>query len=642
MKLYIIALLAAISYAQTVNYQGAEWLLCSTSADCGGAEGGAYCDNGKCLVCPASGCAASTYVQDIAKCSATCESSGARISCTSENQADVCNDGFCNVRAQQINTGNCVSCAVVNTLDDIKEQCISSPALTTWNARVNCRDQCEKGEMADRTQTEVNYIPQDATSRYSDLEFSFPSGACANVLLGRQICLHDEGAYGAREIFGAFADNYAYADHEIGCGTRSCEGVYCMVTFENEGEPCTVRTQLLDTTEILVAGTCYQGSCIVTSDAGCPDGKMTNVYDAGTCLEKTVGLEWLNLVGDACIPETSRSCEMFGRQTQDVVCHSTSNIPDVNANGITAKFAPIYFDAYLNKDAQKMGQYDQVGRCMIRSSNSRDLDCIMVGSGYYSYNMMDITFYELTMDDGSDLTLMTMPLQTRTIVPVASCPQGGRCKGEIHCNFDMSRSGTFPCGNSFRKCVEGGTVPQEATQNPTKEPTLEPTLEPTMAFGDPIVWTFDGLCYDLNQDGFYLASSHTESRFDHDVYISVYNHYMREIQVVNSATGHIMLSINNLGDVINNYPYYFLEESKKCESEDECSFFYKQYSFDAQQFEYVVQIHPHAYDDPSLNKGETGVHLDIYPSPYGTVDFENYDGLFFKNPIPEVSGTCHA
>ena len=64
---------------------------------------------------------------------------------------------------------------------------------------------------------------------------------------------------------------------------------------------------------------------------------------------------------------------------------------------------------------------------------------------------------------------------------------------------------------------------------------------------------------------------------------------MRDITVTNKETGEVMLAINNLGNVINNdYPYYFEERMVKCQVEDECGLFYKEYVFDAQQFEYIV------------------------------------------------------
>jgi len=175
---------------------------------------------------------------------------------------------------------------------------------------------------------------------------------------------------------------------------------------------------------------------------------------------------------------------------------------------------------------------------------------------------------------------------------------------------------------------------QEENTFPDEYPVLDP-ITPS-SHGDPIVWTFNGEMYDLDVDGHYLSSSH-QTKFDHEVHISVYNHYMREIQVTNKETGDIMLSINNLGDVVNKaYPYYFKSDMKKCQYEDECDFFYKEYVFDAQEFEYVVQIHPHSYEDQALKEGETGLHIDVYPHAYPGYKFADYDGLYFSNPLAEV------
>ena len=64
---------------------------------------------------------------------------------------------------------------------------------------------------------------------------------------------------------------------------------------------------------------------------------------------------------------------------------------------------------------------------------------------------------------------------------------------------------------------------------------------------------------------------------------------MRHIEVRHRNTGDLMLSINNLGDVINNYPYRFNETWGKCEIGTECVFF-RQFKFDAQEFEYTVLL----------------------------------------------------
>jgi len=204
-----------------------------------------------------------------------------------------------------------------------------------------------------------------------------------------------------------------------------------------------------------------------------------------------------------------------------------------------------------------------------------------------------------------------------------SCRQSGFCADGEYQNPDrICYDGDFSSGNPFDNC--------------NAEYCL--CTDSGLAFGDPIIWTFGGDCYDLNIDGRYLASSH-KFDFDHDIFISIYNHYMRQIEVIHRDTGELMLSITNLGDVINNYPYYFNETWGECDIEEECLFF-RQFKFDAQEFQYTVQIHNHKYDDPSLQLGESGIHLDIFPQPYHELVLENYNGFYFKNPIPNLSGMC--
>ena len=66
---------------------------------------------------------------------------------------------------------------------------------------------------------------------------------------------------------------------------------------------------------------------------------------------------------------------------------------------------------------------------------------------------------------------------------------------------------------------------------------------------------------------------------------------MREIQVVDKATGMLRLSINNMGEVIKQeFSFHFEQNYRKCKphQENECTFFYKEFRFDAQDLEYVV------------------------------------------------------
>jgi len=133
--------------------------------------------------------------------------------------------------------------------------------------------------------------------------------------------------------------------------------------------------------------------------------------------------------------------------------------------------------------------------------------------------------------------------------------------------------------------------------------------------GDPIIHTFSNECYDLNQDGFYLASGHPH--WDHSVYVAVYNDFFREIQITDN-NNQLLLSISNLNEVSGKWAYGFKYRYRMCKTFTwkECEFSYHQYDFDAQIFRFTVQMHFHDYLDPSLKDGERGIHLDIYPEVY--------------------------
>lgn len=165
-------------------------------------------------------------------------------------------------------------------------------------------------------------------------------------------------------------------------------------------------------------------------------------------------------------------------------------------------------------------------------------------------------------------------------------------------------------------------------------------MEPTAtSHGDPIIWTFDNECYDLNKDGLYIATKHP--KYSHVVKIAVYNYYMREIQLY--SNGKLKLSINNLGEVINHEWYGYSKTVKDCpDGLKDCMDKYIEYRFDAQDFRYSVQILRHDYLDPALKEGEFGYHLDIYPQHYSRFEKhrEGYSGLYFENPLPDELEYC--
>lgn len=162
--------------------------------------------------------------------------------------------------------------------------------------------------------------------------------------------------------------------------------------------------------------------------------------------------------------------------------------------------------------------------------------------------------------------------------------------------------------------------------------------------GDPIIWTFNEECYDLNKDGLYIASQHPQ--FDHEVKIAVHNDFMREIQVVDSESGNIMLAINTFGEVLNsNYPFHFKQGVSACPEtmdESECIDEFSWFEFDAQSFRYSIHLLRHNYLDPALQDGELGYHLDIYPQAFSTFREikHEYAGLYFENPLPDELPYC--
>jgi len=161
--------------------------------------------------------------------------------------------------------------------------------------------------------------------------------------------------------------------------------------------------------------------------------------------------------------------------------------------------------------------------------------------------------------------------------------------------------------------------------------------------GDPIIHTFKGECYDLNKDGLYLASSHPH--WNHDIKVAVYNNFIREFQIT-SKDDQILFSVNNLNEVTGSWAYGLKHIYRMCTPFNwkECEFSFHEYRFDAQIFMYGVQILFHDYLDPALQKGQRGVHLDIYPRLYEkrkqTFNAEEWDGIYFDNPLPQDLAYC--
>jgi len=360
--------------------------------------------------------------------------------------------------------------------------------------------------------------------------------------------------------------------------------------------------------------------CIWTTDAAaCPDPVLSAERTFISCGNAGFDKTWRFTQGTSCLT-TGSGCQDIGAQMSNLAC-TTSQTRD---DPLHEEYQIIYVDDMGTPDDEE----DDV--CIIGELD----ECLIKDAGQYTYKGMDITWTGVITTADEIITTFEIPYTTKSITPKVICPSTGAaaCRGTVACDM----IGPQPCGRVVETC--------DGTYAPTMDPIDEADTSGS-SHGDPIIWTFHGECYDLGADGRYLASSH--EWFSHDVYISVYNDYMREIQVVDKYTGGLMLSISNLGEIINNsYPFFLEKRVDFCKphQRDHCDMFYTEIIFDAQDFEYRVQILPHDYLDPALKEGETGIHLDIYPRPFDSfVNEKNaYQGLYFENPLPDILGSCPA
>jgi len=403
----------------------------------------------------------------------------------------------------------------------------------------------------------------------------------------------------------------------------------CFMQGKEYGTACTTTASDENNDEHIMPGVCVDGDCIWSVDAECPNPILTADRTFISCGNAGFEKTW-RFQNDECL-QTGSNCQDIAAQMSNLVCTTGQTKNDPEHQQFTVEY--------------RTGGKD--GSCVIGENSE---NCLIHEAGEYEYLGMSID-WSGTVDRVTEITTeFTIPYTTIDLTPVVLCPSGF-CRGTVKCDV----IGPEPCGRVTETCPEHAPSlsPVLSTGAPTASgPTGSPIASDSSAssHGDPIIWTFNGDCYDLHADGTYLASSHPW--FDHDVYISVYNEYMREIQVVDKDTGNLMLSLNNLGEVINNsYPFFFEEQFNKCEPQhdDECDFFFTEFVFDAQDFEFHVQILPHDYNDSALKEGESGVHLDIYPSPFFSNGLyfhqersKEYTGLYFHNPLPNVLEQCSA
>jgi len=209
----------------------------------------------------------------------------------------------------------------------------------------------------------------------------------------------------------------------------------------------------------------------------------------------------------------------------------------------------------------------------------------------------------------------------------------------LACCKEEPEAGCWPAA------LEGfGFTKQNCCSPAAEEDTDSPEdMDSASSHGDPIIHTFKGECYDLNKDGLYLASSHPH--WNHEIKVAVYNNFIREFQIT-TKDDQILFSVNNLNEVTGSWAYGLKHIYRMCTpfSWKECEFSFNEYRFDAQIFMYGVQILFHDYLDPALQKGQRGVHLDIYPRLYEkhqqTFNAEDWDGIYFDNPLPQELAYC--
>jgi len=387
----------------------------------------------------------------------------------------------------------------------------------------------------------------------------------------------------------------------------------CFTQGKEYGTRCETTATDEDGVERRVQGVCVDSLCVFTTDTvDCPDPIMSAERTFISCGNAGFDKTWRFPQGDHCV-ETGTSCQDFGPVVNNVKCTTSQTKNDPEHQLFEVKY------------------YDHLNDCIIGSGS----ECLITTPGTYEYMGMTITWSGETETVNTRDTEMIIPLTTKILRPEVICPSGF-CRGTVTC----SMFGPEPCGRVVETCDQTPPPSSSPIEVP-REPSGSPT-DFASSHGDPIIWTFSGECYDLKKDGYYLASSH--DFFDHQVYIGIYNDYMREIQIVNKFSKKIMFAISNLGEkLVDGWPHWYREDNRVCEpgKDEECFMFFKEFAFDAQELEYIVQILGHDYLDPALKDGEHGVHLDIYPRPFPGFQESGYKGLYFQNPIPFESGVCH-
>jgi len=463
----------------------------------------------------------------------------------------------------------------------------------------------------------------------------------------------------------------------------------CVVDVKEDGEICSGLVTLTSdlSKRYNLVGKCSNGQCLYQQGNSCPSGYITGSPESiqlNDCSSSKTGRNFAttfhsNQANDAtgnfkkiphadnviCHSHAHKDNEQwpikFENGTEGASTGGTANMSYAGEiNGpVTERFNWMIFSQYyswpLYNNSNVTVTFKPEGTTQTRTGLGiacdpnmdddlkDDYGCYIRDTGLYKYLGADIAIWENSNRTTRSYQITIKPV-TFTFYNVFICPgvSTNRCLGGFECEYFVGKTLTDAkelCTGKYMNCIPTPTM------FPTKPPTMNPTTTST-AHGDPIIWTFNDECYDLNKDGLYDAT--VNPRFDHFVKIGVYNDFMRELQVVHN-NGEVLLSINSLGEYekSNNFLYRFKFEEKDCPvqmKETECVGTYKEWKFDVQEFEYTVHLLRHNYKDEGIPEGDLGYHLDIYPRAYksfkrpGVID--TYSGLFFENPLPEELEYC--
>jgi len=535
--------------------------------------------------------AAISYAQTVK----TCENPSKNIYASSDGCE---NAEYCNFSSLGAVSGTCESCPSGSPPPGC-----STLTFTAWQSFFACAARCESN-LDNTNPTEID------TEEIVDVDTSDGKYWFAHPFIDEcEKCTNSPGW-----------QRSASSDYRDPCGQQQCiNGVSaCLIKAlsDKEGDACQFPyTIQSDSTATEVWGTCQLGVCVVDEDgdygSACthPNITLTRVHSENDCTDEQGSKQIPNFKGASCW-EMGNMCISYGPGL-----HDFSQTVVHHGNDVIKQW------------------WDEHDRCLIGEEYTLTLadeldtdkvqeNCVISQSGAYTFGGLDITYIqnlEVQTNGRTDsVALIFTSLLNVQLEPKVYCTEDESCNVE----FTYEASGDHWCDHSFKYCGD----------------------PPATTHGDPIVWTFDEECYDLNKDGLYIASE--AHMFDHAINIAVYNDYMREIQVIDRKNGEMMLSLNNLGEVINNnYPYYLSEQVKDCPPDmpKECPDTYIELEFDAQDFRYYVQVVRHDYADAGLKEGDLGFHLDIYPKPYQRgfqKHKKHYKGLYFENPLPEVLPYC--